>query len=239
MKKRKKIPYLWAILIFWFLIPHLLMSLPDFSQTDPELWDAAKGFWMPRLYLLCVWIGVPLSAGVIGMWQVVKEEMFSKPLVLVFALALFSYLPRIGAGDVLVLSGSLVILAGMGGFSQLKRWGGNWKYLASLCLCTVVVLGVIQTAGAYLARWDEYPLPILLFPLWLLILILPMGRLKKAQLSNQDYLVILVIFALSALLATTLHMHRHWLANLVFVMMAFAAFMIKDSILADKPENKR
>lgn len=174
MKKtiRKNLPYIIALFVFYFLIPHIVMSLPGFSSMDPKTWTGLEGFALPRIYWYCVWIGVPLSGGVIALVHVLRGGKFSPILVIEAALAMVTYLFRIEARHVLILSVSVLIILLLESFALLEPWenpasGGkrhwlltgaaaNRKQLALLCFCSVIALGVIQVACGYLAEWQEF-----------------------------------------------------------------------------------
>lgn len=238
---KKNLHYIIMLFIFNFVIPHLVMSMPQFPELVPQHWTAFDGYAPVRIYWVCVWLGVPLSGGIITLWHVQKDGQFCPIFVIEAALAILTYRFRIKLSFVftLLLSSVLIILlmeffallGGYDGHKAKEAKGGvlaemaeNRKFLALLCFWSVILLFVIQIVSNYLALWHVKPIPILLLPFPMLLPLLPVfqeKQLKERPLTTGGLVGFLFLFALSCLLSTTFYMNSFWIINLSCVVISY------------------
>lgn len=244
---KKNLRYIAVLFVFFYIVPCIIMSQPRFPEIYPENWTVEQGFVFARIYWVCVWIGVPLSGGIIALRHVLADGQFCPILIAEAALAMPLHLLRMDAGMVLVLSLSVLIVLLMESFTLLGCYapppkerkpgllGGaakNRKFLALLCFWSVIIIGVLQIACKYLELWDEFVLPIILFPLPLILLFLPLFCLKEFPLTLGGLAGALLLFALSAVLSTTFYMNRFWKGHLYFVTVGFGLLLLMNGFLA-------
>ena len=116
-------PPLRVLLIFHFVIPHILMCLPQFFELDPETWYLpTQGFFWPRLYFIGLWVTVPLVASITSIKRIVQEDTFTPFIIMETALAILTYLLRIKVQYVLILSASVIGVILLEFFSYIRRF---------------------------------------------------------------------------------------------------------------------
>lgn len=227
IKKNRR--YMIALLIFFFAVPHIIMSLPGFSELTPESWNTKATI---NRYWYSVWVAVPFSGGIISLLHVLRRDQFCPILVIEAALAMLTYLPRIDVRFVLILSLSVLIILLMESFALLKHFDrtepagaklgflagvvSNRQLLALFCFCSVIVPCIFQIPLVQMA----VPRVVMVLP------ILQSKRLKEAPLTMGGVVTILLFFVISVLLVTTLYLHFLWQTYLTGLVAGYVGFFL-------------
>lgn len=244
---KKNLNYAIAIFVFFFAIPHVLMSVVPFPPLEWKRDEATEAWASIRMYGFCIWGGVPLSGGIIALRHVLSGGKFCPSLIIEAALALLTYFVRIEARFVFRLLPALLIILLMECFALLppcdqKGYRGerlsilsgmavNRRYLAQLCFWSVVLIGVIQIASSFFAVWpfrQSILSVVILLPLPLILLILTPSEFEGIPLTTGGVVGVLGIFTLSCLLCTTFYMNHFWKVHLICVIISYGLMLLME-----------
>lgn len=257
--------YLLAIVIFFFVIPHIFLCLPYFPSLVNHSGECYRVKWLLSvykvrdIYYLLVWVGVPLSGGIIALRHVLEDGGFSPPLVITAALSILSQLLRgVNLIPVLVLLCSAVVVLVMEFFAFLGHCAEdgaaekrpaflldaarNSKFLARVCFRSVVLLCVLQ-----ISRYCSFEIcggrlsflmPVSNIFISLFVAFLPMkqgAELEKDPLTKGGLTVLLILYLLSALLSSVLYMWPWWI-NLICITIGYGLLALDAAIPTPKLE---
>lgn len=247
--RKKKYIYPLMLFVFFCLIPHIVMSLPNFRQgIDYDTRTMEIGYTISRIYFWCVWILMPLAGGAIALWQVRKEGKFSPVLVLEAAVAMLTFLPRTDPGHVPALSVSVLIIliiecfpllqrfeAGKTGNRFLRGMAQYWDYYALIFFWTVGILVIMQIGGYYLSLWHErIAAPFVLFHIPFTMYIVAGFRPEGTKPTAGGVAGILLLMLLSCFLSATAYLRLLWKTNVICVLLAYAVLLGKEALTLRK-----
>jgi hypothetical protein len=168
--KKHNIPAMIAICIFFFVIPHILFCIPDFSVlADRTTWlqnldqTGSRDKTVFLLYLHIVWGLMPFSGSLIALFHVLTNKKFSLVLPLEAMVCILTFAFRLPFDHVCVLLASVLLMVFVESFALLdygadypffSGMAKNKKMLALVAFCSVVPLAVLQIQGYYHAQWS-------------------------------------------------------------------------------------
>lgn len=211
---KRNVKYLIALVVFLFVIPHVVMSLPHYRELNAETWGfSAYGFSLQRISLCTIWMLTPFAAELTALCQVRKTDQTCPWLVLAALLALVTYLLRIEGGgmSVLVLSASVLIMVlleclpllrpceeGHGGNGLLHDIAVNRRFLELFLFWTLGIGALLCIAHYYLfVLWSESLAFFITLPLMVILPLLVLFQRKEPPLTKGGLLATFVIVLLS------------------------------------------
>lgn len=215
---KKDLPAYIAVMVFFFMLPHMVMSYPGFLGKVAYS-DKSFDSGIANLYLNVVWGLMPYAGGVIALLHMLSGKMFNPLLIAEALIRICTFAFRIPGDHLIVLVLAVVPLVIMECFCLFNGMKGkepgsklfdgivkNRRFLALVCFWSVIPLIMFQIQGYYLAQcnsWIANKLLVLfaMISVPLIYLTLPFFQLIEHPMTIGGFVFTLVLYAITILMA--------------------------------------